>query len=311
MSTIQHESVGNRFPDDNVQHFERVRDYVQFLQDMADLDEDEDTLNQLAGQVETDRLCGLPVRISGGLIQVHALDEETMSAKFFVKHTGYVEGEYRGLSWRYCVGGDEATTDTWQLCHVVTTGSDTFLNDEGDEMTARRNTFVTAANSDVLIIGAQGSHDYRLLQDDHVALVIDQLVFGDREPNNMLKHVAKLFPIVMNTNVATPESVRRLQRLSYANELGLFRGMEVMSPVGYKRSALGFELFASTEGDVNGYVMNVGFDFPVCVDETGDYDFDQTRAGLCLEVQMQDHGHISVPYMPGATELSHSPYEQK
>lgn len=120
-------------PIDNVQRFERLCEDALYLQVLADKDADVDEINALTEILDKEGLIGFPVSVTGGLIEVDAIDSNLENTKVFVRNDEVI-GQYYGLNWRpqQIEYPDGTSSITWRLCHAIGSQIDQMAFD--DEM---------------------------------------------------------------------------------------------------------------------------------------------------------------------------------
>jgi hypothetical protein len=294
------ERLEPHFPMDTVQRFEKVREDAAYLQWMADLGDDLESINELTSKIKLTEVLGRPVHIYGGKLQTPALqDDNALNALI---ENDVASGTYLGLRWRKFSDNSVAPSQ-WQLCHVLANGGEEFEDFEGNEYTINRRTFVTAYDSHPQIATQADRHDFRKLHDDAFSLKLDQIaVDSEMNHNEKLRIYADMFGCISEDNEA-PEKIDMMNhRLSYLNHLKVFNGMVCVTPYAYARTPEGKTSYLTNEPEMMvGTVFMVGFD--KLARRLGDDILLSDESVLCLEIITEGGIVISAPYIPSKTAL--------
>jgi hypothetical protein len=289
-------------PIDNVQKFERLCDDANYIQLLADKGAEMDEVNGLTEALRSDIEYGIPVSITGGLIEVSSFNEELEATTAFIPLEGEVSGKYIGLSWRNeeIEFPDGSKESTWRLCHDVGGEESIYIDQHGDRISRTPVTYITVEGSRIELMSAIKCHDYRELALDGVCLLIDQLAFDlDRDLNSKAEEIAKFFRI-SNAHEISPDNARKVrQRISYLNELGMFTTALVATPLAIRRTDKGVEILKTVDNNLIASVQHVATDQAI----TAEGEWVENTSAISYEVIADGLGHLSIPHIPGVTRL--------
>ncbi len=289
-------------PIDNVQRFEWLRDDALYLQGLADKGADIDEINELTNILRTDIQYGFPVSLTGGLIEVGAINEDLQETRMFVPNETEVSGVYQGMTWRpEAIAYPDGTSEvTWRLCHSIGAEDVAYTDFQGNGVKLTPVSNITTEGSNIELMSPIGIHDYRRIALDGVCLKIDQIAMDDDiELHEKAERIAKLFRI-LNPEEKGPEKARDIrQRVSYLNELGLFDDSLVSSPIAISRQEDETTMLKAEEGNIMAKIQYVSID--EAVSDRGEW-IDRTSC-ISYEIELPDFGHVSVPHIPGITKI--------
>jgi len=285
-----------------VQFVEELKDDSIFLQTMADFNEDISAIDELSAMLDYEKLEGRHIRIRGGRIQVPAIDSE--EGRFVLVPHEVTTGVYLGMRWKQYPSDVYPGMTENQLVHVLSTGVRyTYEDDEGNENTHSPRTFVTAADSNIQLLGQEERHDYRRLAKDGFSLRLDEIALDDTmDLNQKLLLCTKMFGEISSD--ASPEFSELMhQRLSYLNHLGFFNGHMFQTQYIFQRTGDEVRVLFLTEDLISSApVLMAGFDGILRHNSDGSASMTAEKY-LCLELEHPLLGIVSAPIIPGKTHL--------
>lgn len=290
-------------PNDNVQKFETLCEDALFLQGMADTGDQVDDINFLMESLQLRELHGFPVDITGGLVEVKAINENLDEVSAFVLSEDSVAGEYQGMSWRSeIINFPDGTSEAcWRICHSIGSSPSSFVDEDGDKVVRTPITNVTVEGSELEIISPVGAHDYRAIALDGICHIFDELGLDeDIDKTSKANLIAKMLRTEKISEATEQYAKMVRQRISYLNELGIFDHTLVLSPIALRRTDLGTEMLKSSGSEyLTAEVKYIAIDEEV----NADYEWIEDTSTISYEVELPGYGHVSVPHINGVTKV--------
>lgn len=312
---------GGKPPLSGVERFEQICEQGAYIQDMAYLGEDEETIDALWRELDLEGLKGKPVAIAGGRLICPAINADGEMVLGTTQNT-HIEGDYLGLSWAVAYDSAIEGEATSYFCHVIATEPpDTYKDEMLHQITKHYCTYVTVADSTVDILGVEERHRLRNLANDAFTLRIDQAALdeemSDQEKMHLLFQMFNviLFPDETDSSQEGAEIQANYQhmieRLSYLNSLGMLKGTVVASPALLVRKPGSDDAQLYMQDDANPYIGQIAsFGLDIAIFESAEgYRHEERWRMLCLELVSEDADMLSMPVIPGKTKLIESSQE--